>query len=58
MNEFTKEEKQILESIRKPAISFSVIKIILDEKAINNGYENHDDFLLKTDWQDRFNNDE
>lgn len=57
MNDFTKEEYAALSAIAKPVIPFSIIQKKLDEKAIELGYENHNDFLTRTGWKERFCNE-
>ena len=58
MNDFTKQEREILNRIKKPLISFDEIQKILDAKARELGYENHMDLLTKTEWLNRFENDD
>ncbi len=50
MNDFTKEEQELLNHLSKPRYMFSDVQKKLDEMAIENGYESHHDFLIKTGW--------
>lgn len=54
MNDFTKEELQIFNKLKKPRLPFSLIKRKLDQEAKKIGYMNHEDFLSKSGWKNRF----
>lgn len=58
MNEFTKEELELLSRLSKPKYGFAEVMKKLDENAQQNDYESHDDFLTKTGWKERFCKDE
>lgn len=54
MNDFNKEEREVLASLAKPILTFATIKIKLDAEAKKLGYEDHEDFICKTGWKNRF----
>ena len=57
MNDFTKEELEILDNLKTPVICLEAIQRLLDLRAKSWGYENHDDLLTKTGWKERFVNE-
>lgn len=54
MNDFTKKEKEVYLSLARPLLKFDLIKKILDKKARELGFKNHDDLLSSTGWHGRF----
>lgn len=49
-NDFTKEEQDILDRLKKPKHSFSHVQEKVDEICRNHGFKDHEDFLIKTGW--------
>jgi len=56
MNDFTKEELNLINMMNKFSIPFSSLEKILNNNAIKLGYINHKDLLQKTGWVERFDN--
>lgn len=54
MNEFTEQEKQMINKLKNPMISMNIIQSNLDRKAIKAGYKSFADMKEKTGWINRF----
>ena len=54
MNDFTKEEQELLIKLARPALNLQEIEAMLDGIAIRHGFENYKDFLSKSGWMERF----
>ena len=57
IEELTQEEQMCLDKLKKPIFTFDDVQKAMDEKAQELGYEDHNDFLTKTGWFNRFDKD-
>jgi hypothetical protein len=53
-SDLNSSEKDLLEKIKKPLITFDEIQKAMDKHARDLGYADHNEFLIKSGWSNRF----